>query len=82
MTYPFPPDLAQEVTRRMATGSYLSEDDILRDAFAALKWRDEWQAQEVLAIQEGLDDMEAGRFRPLEQVDAEIRAKYGFPQDA
>jgi hypothetical protein len=31
------------------------------------------------AIQQGLADIEAGRYRPAEQVMAELRAKYGLP---
>jgi predicted transcriptional regulator len=30
------------------------------------------------AIQEGLADLKAGRYRPADEVSAEIRAKYGF----
>lgn len=31
-------------------------------------------------IQEGLDDIAAGRTRPWEEVKAELRAKYGIPK--
>ena len=31
-------------------------------------------------IQEGLDDIAAGRVRPWEEVKAEMRAKYGDPE--
>ncbi len=31
-------------------------------------------------IQEGLDDVAAGRTRPWEEVKAELRAKYGVPK--
>ena len=38
------------------------------------------QAQEdVAAIQAGIQDMEAGRFIPLEDADADIRKALGFP---
>lgn len=38
--------------------------------------RDDEQAQEDLeAIREGIADLEAGRFAPLEVVDAEIRER-------
>lgn len=30
------------------------------------------------AIQEGIDDMKAGRGRPLDEVDAELRREFGF----
>ena len=31
-------------------------------------------------VQEGLDDIAAGRTRPWEEVKAELRAKYGNPE--
>jgi predicted DNA-binding antitoxin AbrB/MazE fold protein len=34
---------------------------------------------DVAAIQAGIDDMEAGRVVPFEQVDARLRAKLGLP---
>lgn len=33
---------------------------------------------ERVAIQEAIDDMNAGRMRPFEEFDAEIRREYGF----
>ena len=77
MTYPFPPDLAEGINERMASGQYSSEDDLLRDALHALRWRD----QEVVAIQEGIDDMEAGRVKPLREFDREFRERNNIPQD-
>jgi predicted transcriptional regulator len=34
---------------------------------------------ERVAIQQGIDDMNAGRMQPFEEVDAEIRTEFGFP---
>lgn len=78
MTYPFPPDLAEGIKEQMARGQYSSEDDLLRDALHALHWRD----LEVAAIQEGIDDMEAGRVKPLREFDREFRERNNIPQDA
>jgi hypothetical protein len=55
----------------MITGRYPSEDDLLREALRVLKQRDE----EVLAIQEGIADMEAGRVRYVLDFDREFRAR-------
>jgi len=33
---------------------------------------------ERLAIQEGINDMNAGRMQPWDEVDAEIRREFGF----
>ena len=40
-----------------------------------------WRADHAGAIEDirqGIQDIEAGRFRPFEEVDAEIRKKFGF----
>ena len=77
MRYEFPHDVQQRVTTLLEKG-YDTVDDVLRDALSALKR----EQDEIAAIQEGIDDMEAGRYRPLEEVDAEIRKRYNFPPDA
>lgn len=40
------------------------------------------QDAERLAIQQGLDDVAAGRVRPFEEFDREFRAKNGLPPRA
>jgi Arc/MetJ-type ribon-helix-helix transcriptional regulator len=77
MSYQFPSDRDEEMRRRMATGQYSSEDDVLRDALSALRWRDE----EVAAIREGIEDMEAGRVQTLRKFDREFRERKNIPQD-
>ena len=73
MTYPFPPDLAEGIKERMASGQYSTEDDL-----HALRWRD----QEAVAIQEGIDDMEADRLKPLREFDREFRERNNISEDA
>jgi hypothetical protein len=41
----------------------------------------EEQAEIHEAIRQGLADIEAGRYRPAEEVMAELRAKYGLPRE-
>jgi hypothetical protein len=44
---------------------------------------DQWEiekAESIAAIQEGLEDIAAGRTRPLDEAIAEIRAELGLPQ--
>ena len=74
MAYPFPPVLDQLIREELATGAYRSEDDVLVEAMQAIRDRDE----AIAGIQEGLSDLDAGRVRPLSDVDAEIRAKHGI----
>ena len=77
MSYAFPPELDRLVRQKLATGEYGSEDEVLLDAMRALQDRD----QTIMAIREGIADMEAGRTRPLEEVDAEIRDRHGIRAD-
>jgi len=61
----------------MVAGGYGSEDELLRDALRALAER-----REVLTdIQVGIKELEAGRGRPLEEVDADLRTKYSIPRE-
>ncbi len=74
MRYDFPGEIRSLIEDRMATGKYDSEDDLLRRALRTLAEYDE----AIADIQEGMDDEAAGRLRPLNVVDAEIRHNLGF----
>lgn len=74
MNHEFPPDLERQLQEQMALGQYHSETDLIRDALQALLAQNE----ESAAIQAGLDDLEAGRVRPLREVASEIRARHGW----
>lgn len=43
---------------------------------AVLKWEDEDLAESIAAIQEGLDDFEAGRFQSFEDFAREKRERF------
>jgi putative addiction module CopG family antidote len=75
MSVDLAPDVWNAIQRQLATGSYSSLDEVLREALAALQSRDE----EVLAIQEGIDEMDAGRGRPFSEFDREFRERNGLP---
>ena len=73
-----PPDLDQQVKHYLACGQYETEEDVLRDALRALA-----DEQGVLGdIRQGMEDLEGGRGRSLDAVDADIRKKHNIPQDA
>ena len=74
MTVTLPPDVESRIQALVNSGAYPSAADVVRDAVKAL----EREQAEVAAIQEGLDDVAAGRIRPLAEVDAEIREQFGF----
>jgi len=72
-----PPDLDRQVKNYVVTGQYRTEDEVMRDALRALA-----DEQYVLDdIRQGLKDFEAGRGRPLEDIDADLRKKYNIPRD-
>jgi antitoxin ParD1/3/4 len=77
MSYALSPEVERRINEQMALGHYNSADDLLIDALAALAER----RDDIAAIEDGIADMDAGRMRPLEEVDAAIRAKHGFPPD-
>jgi putative addiction module CopG family antidote len=56
MQYPFPADLQALVGEQMKSGSYSSEDELLRDALRALAEEEE----DLAAVQEAIDDWRAG----------------------
>jgi len=53
----------------------LTDADLHRRAMLALR-----REEDHAAIQAGIDDMEAGRVLPFEEVDRRIREKLGMPQ--
>lgn len=75
MAYQFPPDVEILIRDYMASGSYISEDEVLRDALQTLgefvhskEEVDEEYRQAVAAVREGLVDAEAGKLRPLREI--------------
>ena len=78
MTYPFPPELDRLVRQKLASGDYTSEDEVLLEAMHALVDRDE----AIAGIQEGIKHMDAGRTRPLSEIDVELRNKHNIRPDA
>ena len=78
MTYPFPPDVRELIDFRMATGSYASEDDLLKEALQTLPGEDD-----LAAIRDGLDLLDQGDSGvPLEEAFLTIRQKHGISPSA
>jgi len=71
------PEVDQLIREQMATGQYASENDLILQAIQALRW----QEQEVAAIQDGVDDMEAGRVIALRDFDRDFRTRHNIPRD-
>lgn len=66
-------DIEASVRAFVASGQYGNEEEVLRNALAALEHQ-----KNVAMINEGIADLEAGRYRPFEEIDAEIRKRFGF----
>lgn len=45
----------------------------------AQDWTAKQQAEDLASIQRGIADADAGRTRPLDEVDSELRDKYDIP---
>jgi antitoxin ParD1/3/4 len=78
-----PLDLEQFVEAKVRSGRFTSSDEAITEAVRLLRQREEAEEAQVLrGIQQGLDDMHAGRGRPADAVFAEIRQEFGLPPDA
>ena len=59
MRYQFPPGVDELVQKHLATGHYVSEDEVLRDALQTL----DAERQKWAAIEEGLSTLDQGEKR-------------------
>jgi predicted transcriptional regulator len=78
MSYGFTGAVEELVREHMASGKYESEDALLARALRVLSEHD----ATIRDITAGVEDEEAGRFRPLREVDAALRQKHGIPHRA
>jgi predicted transcriptional regulator len=77
MTISLTPELDRLLNERLASGQYKSVEEVLARAFHALREEEET----IAAITEGYEDSLAGRYRSLEEADAEFRQKHGVSED-
>jgi antitoxin ParD1/3/4 len=74
------PDLEDAIERRVASGSYASQNDVIRAALNALNRDEEDRARKLAALDaaigRGIADADAGRVRPANEVFAGLREKY------
>lgn len=73
MSLDLPTDVSASLSHFIAFNGYKDEVEVIRDALTALEHH-----KNIEAIKEGLADFEAGRYKPIEEVDADIRKKFGF----
>ena len=83
MTIHLSGDREQIVRSLMQGGRYASEDEVIDEALRLLRQRQEAeQARVVEGIRQGIEDMNAGRSRPADEVFADIRREFNLSPDA
>ena len=78
-----PADLEQFVKAKVQSGRFASSDEAITEAVRLLRQREEAEEARTLeGIRQGLDDMRAGRGRPVDEVFADIRRELNLSPDA
>lgn len=77
MEISIPPDLQSFVEQEFATGMYGSREEVI---LQAVSWLREERSQALAGIKEGLEDVAAGRTKPLKQAFDEMRSKLSIPR--
>jgi antitoxin ParD1/3/4 len=79
------PDLDDAIQRRIASGRYASQSEVIRAALRVLERDEEEQARKLAALDaalaRGIADAEAGRVMRLDDAFARIRKELGFPDE-
>lgn len=70
-------ELERIIKKKVASGEYATEAEVLAAALQLLEAQDE----EIAAIEEGIADMHAGHTQPFEEVQAELRGEFPFLKD-
>jgi antitoxin ParD1/3/4 len=78
ITVTLEPDLGDFVRDQVESGSFASPSDYVEDLVRRTLERDQARKKLEADIQKGIDDIEAGRFLPLDEAFAEVRSRLGF----
>ncbi len=82
MTIHLSGDREQIVRSLMQGGRFASEDEVIDEALRLLRQRqDAEQARVLEGNRQGIDDMNAGRGRPADEVFADIRREFNLSPD-
>jgi Arc/MetJ-type ribon-helix-helix transcriptional regulator len=96
MSVDLAPDIWNEIQRHVASGVFATPDEVMREALAALRDREE-EMSEIQddiddmeppnsvtveeALREAIEDLKEGRYRPAADVMADLRRKYNLPAE-
>ena len=79
------PDLDEAIQRRIASGRYASQSEVIRAALRVLERDEEEQARKLAAldtaIARGIADAEEGRVTPMNEAFARVRKELGIADD-
>jgi Arc/MetJ-type ribon-helix-helix transcriptional regulator len=78
MPYTLSIEAQRLVDEYLSTGQYSSPDDVVIDALRTLRDKQD----DLAAIRAGLEDVKAGRIRPMHEVAEEIRLQLGIEKSA
>ncbi len=77
MTVDLGPQLEKAVEDLIRNGRYRSKSEVLREGIRLVQDREARLATLHLELEKGLADIDAGRVYPIEDVSAELEARYG-----
>ena len=78
MQYQFSSEVNERIDAQLALGVFKTPDEVVINALDAL----DQQNADLASIKRGLEDEQAGRLRPLREVDREFRLRNGVsPQE-
>ena len=74
----YPPRIEKLIRRKMASGRYESEEELL---LLALKALDEQEDEDLSAIKDGLDSLDRGeKGIPLDEAFRQLRSRHGLSE--
>ena len=81
LTISLPPEAEQRLREKAEREGQDTADAAAAMLVQALEWEAWDRADAVRGIQQGLDDFEAGRYRPFSEFAEEQRRKYNLPPE-
>jgi antitoxin ParD1/3/4 len=68
------------VKSQVESGRFTSGEEVMGEALKLLEARIRRESETLEAIRRGLEDVDAGRVRPLDEVMADLRREFGSPE--
>jgi putative addiction module CopG family antidote len=81
MTLRLPERWEMFINSQVQSGRFRSGEEVMGEALKLLEARVLKESETLEAIQRGLDAVDAGHFRPVGEVMAELRHEFGMPEE-